>query len=233
MHQQSSNGKELELRQFEIEKPTALSAEAFAERAMLNEQLKLEQLNYVQLLNYHCLMQKSIEVNNKNLDRNLDRSSFIDKGAPMDKFSSLDKIQSLDKLQSLDKFQPSLDKNLSNQLKAKLTNNYSLNDQQLSQLNSQLINSPGFKQLIEKNRALRLNLAYQKLQAENPSFSLPLPLRTVRPCRRQRTTFTNEQTIKLEIEYRQNEYISRNKRFQLADLLDLSENQIKIWFQNR
>lgn len=165
----------------------------------------LNQLNYVQLLNYHhCLMQK-YELN---------------------KYQCLD--ESIDKFQSIDK--TSLPNQL-NQLKTKLTNNYSLNDQQLSQLNSQLINSPAFKQLIEKNRTLRLNLAYQKLQADNPNFAFPL--RTVRPCRRQRTTFTNEQTIKLEIEYRQSEYISRNKRFQLADLLDLSENQIKIWFQNR
>lgn len=212
MHQQS--GKEAELRR--LEKPSALSEQAYTERSMLNEQLKLDQLNYVQLLNYHhCLMAKSLEMNKSLADRN----PFTDK--------------SIQSLQSLDKFPSSLDKNQSSQLKAKLSNNYSLNDQQLSQLNSQLINSPGFKQLIEKNRTLRLNLAYQKLQAENPTFSLPLPLRTVRPCRRQRTTFTNEQTIKLEIEYRQNEYISRNKRFQLADLLDLSENQIKIWFQNR
>jgi homeo-domain-only family protein len=35
------------------------------------------------------------------------------------------------------------------------------------------------------------------------------------------------------MEYHVSEYISRSKRFQLAELLDLTENQIKIWFQNR
>ncbi|XP_074601326.1 uncharacterized protein LOC141855261 isoform X2 [Brevipalpus obovatus] len=51
--------------------------------------------------------------------------------------------------------------------------------------------------------------------------------------RRQRTTFTHEQTLRLEMEYHLTEYISRSKRFQLAYLLELTENQIKIWFQNR
>lgn len=35
------------------------------------------------------------------------------------------------------------------------------------------------------------------------------------------------------MEYHVSEYISRGKRFQLAELLELTENQIKIWFQNR
>lgn len=35
------------------------------------------------------------------------------------------------------------------------------------------------------------------------------------------------------MEYHVSEYISRGKRFQLAEMLDLTENQIKIWFQNR
>ncbi|KAI1309418.1 Homeobox protein rough [Halotydeus destructor] len=57
--------------------------------------------------------------------------------------------------------------------------------------------------------------------------------RPPRGPRRQRTTFTHEQTLRLEMEYHISEYISRGKRFQLADMLDLTENQIKIWFQNR
>ncbi|XP_050541683.1 homeobox protein rough-like isoform X2 [Daktulosphaira vitifoliae] len=51
--------------------------------------------------------------------------------------------------------------------------------------------------------------------------------------RRQRTTFSPEQTLALEMEYKKNEYVSRNKRSDLADTLDLSETQVKIWFQNR
>ena len=50
---------------------------------------------------------------------------------------------------------------------------------------------------------------------------------------RQRPTFSQDQTAVLEVEYSGTKYISRNRRRELAMGLQLSETQIKIWFQNR
>ncbi|KAI1709574.1 homeobox domain-containing protein [Ditylenchus destructor] len=51
--------------------------------------------------------------------------------------------------------------------------------------------------------------------------------------RRPRTTFTSEQLLELEKQFAESKYLSRPKRYQLAQELSLSETQIKIWFQNR
>ncbi|XGW12479.1 hypothetical protein V3C99_013295, partial [Haemonchus contortus] len=51
--------------------------------------------------------------------------------------------------------------------------------------------------------------------------------------RRKRTTFTQHQAAVLEREYLSERYMVRDKRTQLAELLGLSEAQVKTWFQNR
>ncbi|ELU07970.1 hypothetical protein CAPTEDRAFT_159948 [Capitella teleta] len=66
-----------------------------------------------------------------------------------------------------------------------------------------------------------------------PHGLFPRRRRKESSCRRQRTTFTSEQTLKLELEYQRMEYITRPRRFELAELLNLTETQIKIWYQNR
>ncbi|VDQ03267.1 unnamed protein product, partial [Trichobilharzia regenti] len=50
---------------------------------------------------------------------------------------------------------------------------------------------------------------------------------------RNRTAFTDYQLICLEREFNQLKYLSRIDRIQLAQNLNLSEKQVKIWFQNR
>jgi len=51
--------------------------------------------------------------------------------------------------------------------------------------------------------------------------------------RRQRTTFSAEQTLQLEVEYQRVEYVARPRRCELAQALGLTDTQVKIWFQNR
>ncbi|GMT12700.1 hypothetical protein PFISCL1PPCAC_3997, partial [Pristionchus fissidentatus] len=52
-------------------------------------------------------------------------------------------------------------------------------------------------------------------------------------AKRKRTTFTASQAAILEKEYDTDQYMPRSRRLAVAESLQLSENQIKTWFQNR
>ncbi|CAI2357011.1 unnamed protein product [Caenorhabditis sp. 36 PRJEB53466] len=68
------------------------------------------------------------------------------------------------------------------------------------------------------------------MSQQTPNMKPP-PKRSNRPTKR--TTFTPEQVTLLELEFAKNEYICKDRRGELAQIIDLTECQVKTWFQNR
>ena len=97
---------------------------------------------------------------------------------------------------------------------------------------------------IDKLKTTFLNLSFTEYQGKanivedeadfvEETGSIPRQENLMNKARRRRTAFTSSQLKSLEQKFREKKYLTITERNNLASSLNLTDTQVKTWFQNR